>query len=113
MAVICLINQIILLFTVHYLSAEYEYIYETVEAAALLDTAEFSEERGSLLREESLQNESAVRTAFSSDISKEHEKVERVSCSLPSQSFILKKLLSSADWILLMTTTFVFGFTTL
>ena len=113
MAAICLINQIILLFTVHDLSAEYEYIYEAVETASLLDTTDFSDKRSSLLREDSLQNESAARTGCSSEISKEHEKVEQVSCSLPSQSFIWKKLLSSADWILLMTTTFVFGFTTL
>ena len=56
---------------------------------------------------------SNVEKFAETDFSNENKKPNSEIYSVPSHSFIWKKLLFSVDWALLMTMTFVFGFTVL
>ena len=126
MAVMCLVNQIILFFMVHDLSAEHEFSNESTEDSPLLEKSEDFMENKFLDGEMSSETESVESSRCTeslncslkhvpaeTDMSDENQKSTNSKYSLPSQTFIWRKLFSSIDCVLLMTTTFVFGFTVL
>ena len=123
MTVVCMINQVILFLMVHDLSFEYECIDDSLTSEHIntqySDDDKCSHNEHISKRSDESYNSlnaseySGVDEPAETELLDKHTKIKNEESSLKSQSFIWNKLSTSVDWILLMTTTFVFGFTVL